>query len=128
MARQIILLRLAFSVNLNTIGVLFKLHREGIMGNQTYWIWGALVVGLICGAIPMIMGAKKNKIGLGFAGFILCIVGSLILGALLAVPVCSVFIWLINKKVTENYKACPYCAEQILTEAKVCKHCGRELE
>jgi hypothetical protein len=98
------------------------------MGDRVYSLWGALAVGLILGAITMITGAKKNKPGLGFLGFLSCIVSSFILGAILAVPVCGVFIWLVNKKVTENYKVCPYCAEQILIEAKVCKHCGRELE
>ena len=26
-----------------------------------------------------------------------------------------------------NLKKCPYCAEYIKPEAKVCKHCGREV-
>lgn len=26
-----------------------------------------------------------------------------------------------------EYKACPYCAEPIRVEARVCKHCGRNL-
>ena len=25
-------------------------------------------------------------------------------------------------------RECPYCAERILSKAKVCKHCGREVE
>ncbi len=27
-----------------------------------------------------------------------------------------------------NYRACPYCAERILKKARVCKHCGRDVE
>ena len=26
-----------------------------------------------------------------------------------------------------KFKTCPHCAETILTEAKVCKHCGRDI-
>jgi hypothetical protein len=26
-----------------------------------------------------------------------------------------------------SFRKCPYCAEEIKTEAHVCKHCGREL-
>ncbi|QNB44863.1 hypothetical protein BR63_00060 [Thermanaerosceptrum fracticalcis] len=61
------------------------------------WIFGALIAGAISGAIPMFLGASKNKLGLGFAGFMSCIVSALILGLLLAIPVSGIFVWLISK-------------------------------
>lgn len=62
---------------------------------------GSLAVGLIFGAIPMILGAFKNQLGLAFGGLIACVIGGLILGAILAIPLSGLFIWLIlraNKK------------------------------
>lgn len=29
---------------------------------------------------------------------------------------------------TEDTKQCPHCAETILADAKVCKHCGRDVD
>jgi predicted lipid-binding transport protein (Tim44 family) len=29
---------------------------------------------------------------------------------------------------TRDERDCPYCAEQILKKARVCKHCGRDVE
>lgn len=32
-----------------------------------------------------------------------------------------------NNFARATYKKCPFCAEQIMSEAIVCKHCGRDL-
>lgn len=94
-------------------------------------IIGALLIGGICGLGPVIVGALKKRMGLGIGGFFACLLSGLILGILLAGPICGVFIWLIIKKSDTdesiNTKQCPYCAEKILVDAKLCKHCNREL-
>ena len=58
-------------------------------------IFGALIVGIVIGAIPAITGAIKGKIGLALGGFAACVASSMVLGALLAIPVCAVFLFLI---------------------------------
>lgn len=89
------------------------------------------ISGLLVGIIPVVIGALKQRLGLGIGGFFACAVSGIILGLLLAVPVCGLFVWLIIRNASEQAaatrKKCPYCAEEILIDAKVCKHCQREL-
>lgn len=61
-------------------------------------ILGSLISGAIVGAIPGITGAVKGKLGLGLGGFFACLVGSFILGLILSIPLCIVFMYLIMKK------------------------------
>ncbi len=61
-------------------------------------IIGALITGAIIGAIPALCGAIKGKISLAVIGFFSCLISALILGMILAIPVCAVFIFLIFKK------------------------------
>lgn len=65
-------------------------------------IFGALLFGLVIGAIPAIAGATKGKLGLGLGGFVSCVVGSLILGMILSIPACAIFMYLIFKKADNN--------------------------
>ena len=68
-------------------------------------IISSLITGAIIGAIPAICGAIKGKIQLALLGFFACLVSSFILGMILALPVCSVFLWLIFKN--ENSQGTP---------------------
>ena len=61
-------------------------------------IIGAILSGAIVGAIPAICGAIKHKIGLAIGGFFACLVASFLLGLILSVPTCAVFLFLIFKK------------------------------
>ncbi len=61
-------------------------------------IVGSLLTGLAIGAVPLICGIIKRKIGLAIGGFFACVVSALILGALLAIPVAGLFVFLIFKK------------------------------
>ena len=65
-------------------------------------IIGSIISGAIIGAIPAICGAIKHKLGLAIGGFFACLVSSVILGLILSVPVCAVFVFLIFKKTNTN--------------------------
>ena len=61
-------------------------------------IIGSLLAGLIVGAIPAICGAIRGRIGLAIVGFVACVVSAFLLGLLLAIPVCAIFLFLIFRK------------------------------
>ena len=61
-------------------------------------LFGALIGGVIVGLIPAVCGAVKGKIGLAIGGFFACVVASFILGMILSLPVCAIFLFLILKK------------------------------
>ena len=72
------------------------------MDNTIAFIFGAIIgsiiSGAIVGAIPAICGAIKHKVGLAIGGFFACVAASVLLGLILSVPVCAVFLYLIFKK------------------------------
>lgn len=65
-------------------------------------IFGALAVGLITGIIVLIAGIRKDKIGLGIGGFFACLICGCLLGLILALPCCGIFIYLILKNDPEK--------------------------
>lgn len=61
-------------------------------------IIGSILSGVAVGAVPAICGAIKHKLGLAIGGFFSCVVASFLLGMILSVPTCAVFLFLIFKK------------------------------
>jgi hypothetical protein len=73
-----------------------------------------LVVGGLVGAF---IGERKGRTGQGAVlGAILGPIGWLVVG-----------LGPDYKQPTKETKKCPFCAELVKREAKVCKHCGRDL-
>jgi zinc-ribbon domain len=76
---------------------------------------------LLCGILAGIIASSKG--GSGFLGFVV--------GALLGPIGVIISLFMGNSKnlaekavVSGEMKKCPQCAELVLAEAKICKHCG----
>ena len=103
---------------------------------------GALYAGLATGAVVAICGAIKGKIGYAIGGFFACVAAAMVLGLLLAIPICGLFLyWIFKKEPDEepqaNYrytynstaaiKYCTKCGTGIINDAKFCPKCGNQL-
>jgi hypothetical protein len=49
-------------------------------------VFGAVMVGIFCGLIPLAVGRNRDRVGLGWTGFGLCVVSGFLFGLLGAVP------------------------------------------
>ena len=56
---------------------------------------GAVAAGGLCGLVPLVYGLARGETGLALCGFAACLIGGVLLGVLLAVPVAALFAWLI---------------------------------
>lgn len=112
---------------------------------------GALAVGFLIGLVPLITGIVKKRIGLAIGGFFACLAGGAVLGILLALPLCILFMWLILRKRPEDaYMAqqqmgmppgqpyppqaqtgaarfCPHCGQAVGAQDQACGHCGTKI-
>lgn len=52
---------------------------------------GAGFIGALFGLLPMILSQRQNRVRLGWIGFASTMVGGLILGVFLAIPIATVF-------------------------------------
>jgi hypothetical protein len=87
---------------------------------ELFILW--VLFGITC----MVIASNKNRDGCGwlFLGFLLGPFAILMILASPALPTRKSFI---ETKDGPKTKKCPFCAEDILNAAIVCKHCGRDL-
>ncbi len=84
-----------------------------------------LVIWLVCGIIAAVIAMNKGRSGCGWF-----LVGVLLgpLGIILALVVSEDKTEVEKRNMQSGeMKKCPFCAELVLKEAVVCKHCGRSL-
>ena len=62
---------------------------------------GSILMGAVIGAVPAISGAVKGRLGIGLGGFAACIICNFILGLILSIPACAVFMFFIFRKPKE---------------------------
>lgn len=86
-------------------------------GGDLITILGPVSVLILAGTIPAIIAMRKGQ----------KFVPWLLYGILLW-PVALIHSLLLRNEGVEVTRACPHCAERVKKEAKVCKHCGRDLE
>ncbi len=62
----------------------------------TLWVLvRGVAVGAVFGVIPLVVGATRSQFRLGLKGLLACLVGAVLLGALLAMPAAAAFVWLV---------------------------------
>lgn len=64
------------------------------------------IFGILVGLVPLIIGVKKKKTGLGVGGFFASAVSGAVMGLILSIPIAGIFTWLAirNSKSSKNFE------------------------
>lgn len=78
-----------------------------------------IIIWIVCGIGAAAIASSKGRSA-----------GAWLLGGLLLGPIGLLIVGFMGAPAPDvtTVRKCPFCAETILREAKVCKHCGREVE
>lgn len=78
-----------------------------------------IIIWIICGFAAAAIASGKNRSSLGwfFLGLLISIFAVIIVACLPK----------LEPDLRETHRKCPHCAEPVLKEAKVCKHCHKDL-
>ena len=90
-----------------------------------------LVLWIICGVVTGVIASNKGRNGVGWflVGCILGIFGVILIACLPSQNPQQVYL-ASNPNITEpavrRVKVCPDCAEEVMVEARICRHCRHE--
>lgn len=85
-----------------------------------FTVWMALCI------IAAVIASNKGRSGLGF--FLLALFLSPLVGIIAALVAGPNTANVEQKQIDSGgHRKCPHCAELVKTDAKVCKHCGRDV-
>lgn len=88
---------------------------------------GIIIIWIICGFVTAVIAAGKGRSGFGWllVGLLLGIFGVILIACMPSLKPQQVAIASAQQAIDSRpTRRCPECAETILMEAKVCKHCG----